>query len=66
MPPKRATRLRSNKFDANITKKGLVSAAKEDKTSSRSTMGPITLGIMLFVVVGSLVFGIISQMGNKL
>ena len=66
MPAPRQTRLRSNKFDANITRKGLVNKDKSNSASSRPTMGPAVLAFLLFVVVGSTFFGIIQQMSNKL
>lgn len=39
----------ADKFNQNVTKRGAVVKVKEDKL----TVGPIVLGILVFIVVGS-------------
>eukprot|EP01038_Epipyxis_sp_PR26KG_P005742 gene5742-7929_t len=63
MPTSRATRLRSEKYNANINKRGTASVAAKD-TSTRETgssVSPILLGFFFFVLVGSSVFQIIRN-----
>ena len=50
----RKTRLRSDKYNANITKRGLVShqAAVEKKEKESSFVNPILVGFLFFVLVG--------------
>ena len=64
MGANRKTALRSKKFDGNITKKGLVNKVEEKPDGPK--VGPIVLGFLLFVVLGSTVFQIIQQMSFKL
>jgi hypothetical protein len=50
----RKTRLRSDKYNANITKRGLVSqqAAVEKKEKETSYVNPILVGFLFFVLAG--------------
>jgi hypothetical protein len=43
---------KTEKFNENITKRGQVTKAKEEKLG----VGPIVLGILVFIVVGSGVY----------
>ncbi|CDJ58174.1 Ribosome associated membrane domain-containing protein, putative [Eimeria maxima] len=47
-------------FDRNITKRGQVSESKQ-KRGKGYPVGPIVLGLFLFVVVGSAIIQIISS-----
>eukprot|EP01033_Poteriospumella_lacustris_P009684 gene9684-6930_t len=59
----RKTRLRSDKYNANITKRGLVSqqAAVEKKEKETSYVNPILVGFLFFVLAGSSIFQIIRN-----
>mmetsp|Transcript_36120 Transcript_36120/g.111770 ORF Transcript_36120/g.111770 Transcript_36120/m.111770 type:complete len:106 (-) Transcript_36120:58-375(-) len=59
MPPPRAQRLRSDKYAANVNKRGVVETKKEKTTKSK--IGPIMIGFFLFVVVGSSVLQVINM-----
>lgn len=62
MAASRATRLRSEKFDENVTKRGKVTGQKAvDKRDNGYTVNPILLGFFFFVLVGSSVFQIIRN-----
>jgi len=52
----RQTRLRSEKFDENITRRGKVEVRKKE---SPLGVGPMVLGFLIFVVVGSAILQII-------
>jgi len=57
------SRLRSQQFEQNINKRGkVVKPEKEERTR----LGPIVIGVLLFVVVGSALFQIIrtAQVGS--
>ncbi|KAJ1425290.1 ribosome associated membrane RAMP4 [Ochromonadaceae sp. CCMP2298] len=56
----RATRLKSDKYNANIAKRGKV-IAPEQKRDSGSAVSPLLLGFFFFVLVGSTVFQIIRN-----
>ena len=60
----RKTALRSKKFDGNITKKGLVN--KKEEKPDGPKVGPVVMGFLLFVILGSTFFQIIQQMSFKL
>jgi hypothetical protein len=51
----RQTRLRSNKFNENITKRGKVATEVTNnptRTTENSTVSPILLGFLFFILVG--------------
>jgi len=52
----RATRLKSEKFDENINKRGNIEVKKKESSLG---VGPMVLGFLLFVVVGSAILQII-------
>jgi len=56
----RQTRLRSDKYNANVTKRGKVAPAV-DKRDMASSVSPLLLGFFFFVLVGSSVFQIIRN-----
>jgi hypothetical protein len=58
------SRLRSQQFDQNINKRGKVTQKVEKEEKSR--LGPVVVGVLLFVVVGSALFQIIrtAQIGS--
>ncbi|TFJ88647.1 hypothetical protein NSK_000216 [Nannochloropsis salina CCMP1776] len=59
MATSRATRLRSEKFDKNVTKRGNVPVGKAAKREEAPPVSPVLLGFFVFVVVGSAFFQII-------
>ena len=60
MPGKdRRTLLRSKEYEKNITKRGKVSSSKKNKKESYP-VGPIFLGVLLFLLVGSAIFQILN------
>ena len=62
MGQSRKLRLKSDAYDKNITKRGSIpSLAKKKEVDSRPSVSPITLGIMVFVVIGSVIFEIIRN-----
>jgi hypothetical protein len=51
----RQTRLRSKKFNENITKRGKVATEVNNnptRTTENSTVSPILLGFLFFILVG--------------
>lgn len=65
MSTSRKTRLKSEKYNANITKRGNVPVGAISRREAGSNLGPIMLGFLVFVVLGSTIFQIIrnSQAG---
>ncbi|KAG5184247.1 ribosome associated membrane protein RAMP4-domain-containing protein [Tribonema minus] len=61
MPTSRKTRLASEKYAANVTKRGVVSGRSKDKDGG-SRLNPYVLAFIIFVMVGSTVFQIINMM----
>lgn len=61
MAGNRKTQLKSDAFDKNITKRGMVPVSDKSKAKSGFKVGPMILGFFIFVVVGSAVLQIISQ-----
>jgi len=60
MAQSRQTRLRSDKYNANITKRGrVVQHTTEEKRETTSSASPVLIGFLFFVLVGSSVFQII-------
>ena len=59
MPAPRAQRLRSDKYAANINKRGVVVEGKKEK--KKSSLGPLVIGFFLFVVVGSAVLQVFQS-----
>jgi hypothetical protein len=64
MPSDQTMKLRSKMHQANITKRGNVakSVAKKD---DKFQVGPVILGVFLFVVVGSALFQILNVAQNQ-
>ncbi|CEO98911.1 unnamed protein product (mitochondrion) [Plasmodiophora brassicae] len=61
-PMPSARKLASQKFNQNVTKRGLVkNKSKAESTDNSSPVGPVMLGFFVFVVVGSAVFQIIQS-----
>eukprot|EP00343_Euplotes_focardii_P008968 CAMPEP_0205824446 /NCGR_PEP_ID=MMETSP0206-20130828/21072_1 /ASSEMBLY_ACC=CAM_ASM_000279 /TAXON_ID=36767 /ORGANISM="Euplotes focardii, Strain TN1" /LENGTH=64 /DNA_ID=CAMNT_0053122601 /DNA_START=29 /DNA_END=223 /DNA_ORIENTATION=- len=58
MPAKLNARLRNKKFERNINKRGNV-PVREKQDGSR--LGPVVIGVLLFVVVGSALFQVIKM-----
>jgi len=56
MNTSRKLRQKSDKFHENITKRGKVEVSKKDEGSS---LGPIVIGFLIFVVIGSALLQII-------
>ena len=52
MPAPRTMRKKSEKFDENINKRGAVSSGKQEENNGLG-VGPIVVGFILFVVIGS-------------
>ena len=60
MPGKdRRTALRSKVYEKNITKRGAVPNSQK-KRKEKVPVGPIFLGVLLFLLIGSAVFQIIG------
>jgi len=57
MPVPRTLRQRSEKFHENITKRGKIE--NSGKKESGLGVGPVVLGVLLFVVVGSALLQVI-------
>eukprot|EP01031_Cornospumella_fuschlensis_P044318 gene44318-54194_t len=59
----RQTRLRSDKYNANITKRGQVGAIMQEKKENkeRQPVSPVLIGFLFFVLVGSSVFQMIRM-----
>ncbi|GAB5031664.1 Hypothetical protein NocV09_00602170 [Nannochloropsis oceanica] len=66
MATSRATRLRSEKFDKNVTKRGNVPVGKAAKREEAAPVSPLLLGFFIFVVVGSAIFSIIQTASRPL
>mmetsp|Transcript_23849 Transcript_23849/g.44277 ORF Transcript_23849/g.44277 Transcript_23849/m.44277 type:complete len:81 (+) Transcript_23849:85-327(+) len=56
MASSRQTRLRSNKYNDNITKRGNVPIGVAERREQGYSVGPILLGFLVFVVCGSTFF----------
>eukprot|EP01003_Olkasia_polycarbonata_P005060 NODE_4489_length_317_cov_14.100746_g4407_i0.p1 GENE.NODE_4489_length_317_cov_14.100746_g4407_i0~~NODE_4489_length_317_cov_14.100746_g4407_i0.p1 ORF type:complete len:69 (+),score=4.60 NODE_4489_length_317_cov_14.100746_g4407_i0:60-266(+) len=57
MAPPRSISKKSDKFHTNITKRG----AQDSKRSPKVPVGPVVLGVLLFVVVGSALLQVIQN-----
>ncbi|CAN0212357.1 unnamed protein product [Ascophyllum nodosum] len=57
----RKTRLASDKYAKNITRRGTVPRGKVDNKSTGYSVGPWLLAFFLFVVVGSSIFQILRS-----
>lgn len=58
----RQTTLRSDKFQKNVTKRGLVQAtSSEEKAKDSSNVSPYLFGFLLFIFVGSTLFQIVRN-----
>ncbi|KAH3744660.1 hypothetical protein Pelo_13933 [Pelomyxa schiedti] len=55
----RSLRAKEEKFEGNVTRRGMVDAAKKEK--STLGVGPIVIGFLLFVVVGSAILQIVRS-----
>jgi hypothetical protein len=55
----RAARVRSQKFEENVTKRGNVTSVKDTGT----TVGGVVLAFLVFVVVGSAILQIVRGNG---
>ena len=60
MAQSRQTRLKSEQFQKNITKRGIVESKEgKVKESSTSNVNPLLFGFLIFIFVGSTLFQII-------
>eukprot|EP00994_Dinema_validum_P008196 NODE_7280_length_325_cov_93.927536_g6543_i0.p1 GENE.NODE_7280_length_325_cov_93.927536_g6543_i0~~NODE_7280_length_325_cov_93.927536_g6543_i0.p1 ORF type:complete len:72 (-),score=11.90 NODE_7280_length_325_cov_93.927536_g6543_i0:46-261(-) len=60
MPVPRKISKKSDSFHGNITKRGLI-ASEDSKKKDKLPTGPLVLGILLFVVVGSALLQVIQN-----
>lgn len=61
----RQNKLKSEKFNENITKRGQVNAAlkkKEEEEKLGPKMSPLVVGVLIFVLIGSVFFQVIKNM----
>lgn len=56
-------RLQQKKFEEGVTKRGLAKQQKNDLKEAKktSTVAPIIVGLMLFMLVGGAFFGILMR-----
>ena len=62
----RKIRLASKKYNENLLKRGKVPTSQRKKPEEASNLGPIIIGILLFVVVGSSIVQIFQSSQQSL
>ena len=60
----RRTLLRSKEYEKNVNKRGSVPSSKRKK-NEKYPVGPVLLGVFLFLVVGSALFQIINTASTQ-